>query len=123
MSGINRRKFLTGAGTAMAALGAGVPRVLGAVEGAAIQQEPEAPMPTLPKNPIIGIQIDAVSFLDEGTEKVLDILQEKGGVNALFMGTFSYGTGITGRQIQGHPFPDHGIQQYQDFSKGHGGDY
>jgi hypothetical protein len=76
-----------------------------------------------PQNPVIGIQIDAISFLDEGTEKVLDILQEKGGVNALFMGSFTYGTGITGRQIDGHPFPDHGVQQYQDFSKGHGGDY
>ena len=50
-------------------------------------------------------------------------MQEKAGVNALFMGTFSYGTGITGRQMKGHPFPDHGIQQDQDFSKGHGGDY
>ena len=82
-----------------------------------------AAMPTLPVKPIIGIQTDAISFLDEGTEKVLDILQEKAGVNALFMGTYSYGTGITGRQMKGHPFPDHGVQQYQDFSKGHGGVY
>ncbi|HEV2273173.1 MAG TPA: hypothetical protein VGR96_03365 [Acidobacteriaceae bacterium] len=82
-----------------------------------------APAPQLASKPVIGIQIDAISFLDEGTEKVLDILQEKACVNALFMGTFTYGTGITGRQIAGHPFPDHGIQQSQDFSHGHGGDY
>src|ERR1019366_10566388 len=37
--------------------------------------------------------------------------------------TFSYGTGITGRQLKGHPFPDHGVLQDQDFSKGHGGVY
>ena len=125
MSGIDRRKFLAGAGTAFASLGVGAPRTLAALEGGSAASQPDAtpPMPPLPKRPIIGIQIDAVSFLDEGTEKVLDILAEKAGVNTLFMGTFSYGTGITGRQLYGHPFPDHGMQQYQDFSKGHGGDY
>jgi hypothetical protein len=119
---MDRRKFLAGAGSAMAALGAGVAKPLQglsarpeAIAGGAEDNSAAA----LPAKPIIGIQIDAVSFLDEGTEKVLDILQEKAGVNTLFMGAFSYGTGITGRQIEGHPFPDHGVQQYQDFSRGH----
>jgi hypothetical protein len=126
MSEMDRRKFLAGAGFAAAAFGTGMTEKLhgletspGVNEGVAANAADAAP----PQNPVIGIQIDAISFLDEGTEKVLDILQEKGGVNALFMGTFTYGTGITGRQIDGHPFPDHGVQQYQDFSKGHGGDY
>lgn len=126
MSGINRRKFLAGAGSALAALRTGLAQPLSGLRELPVTT-PGAPQaaaaPALPHKPVIGIQIDAISFLDEGTEKVLDILQEKACVNALFMGTFSYGNGITGRQIQGHPFPDHGVQQYQDFSKGHGGDY
>ncbi len=126
MSAIDRRKFLAGAGYAAAAFGTGITEKLNALDGrptpgaVGVALTPDA---VPPKNPVIGIQIDAISFLDEGTEKVLDILQEKGGVNALFMGAFSYGTGITGRQIEGHPFPDHGVQQYQDFTKGHGGVY
>src|SRR5580692_9770354 len=119
MSGIDRRKFLVNAGYAAAALGTGINDKLSVAESP-LAGDPAGqnatPDVAVPQHPVIGIQIDAISFLDEGTEKVLDILQEKAGVNALFMGTFSYGTGITGRQIEGHPFPDHGVQQYQDFS-------
>src|SRR5947207_6868994 len=69
----------------------------------------------------IGIQAGAVSFVDEGTEKVLDILQERGAVNTLFLATFTYGRGIAGRQVPGQPLPDHGKQEYDlDF---HGGNY
>ena len=126
MSGLDRRRFLAGAGYTAAALGIGMTGALPAQEKTPrpdASSASTAEAVTFPRNPVIGIQIDAISFLDEGTEKVLDILQEKAGVNALFMGTFTYGNGITGRQIAGHPFPDHGVQQYQDFSHGHGGDY
>jgi len=126
MSGINRRTFLSQAALAAAALPSGFAAEFPAqqpVQSANAGADTQAEEFTPPRNPVIGIQIDAISFLDEGTEKVLDILQEKAGVNALFMGAFSYGTGITGRQIAGHPFPDHGVQQYQDFTHGHGGDY
>ena len=69
----------------------------------------------------VGIQIGAVSFVDEGTEKVLDILQESAAVNTLFLAVFTYGRGIAGRQIPGQPLPDHGAQKYDlDF---HGGNY
>jgi hypothetical protein len=69
----------------------------------------------------IGIQIGAVSFVDEGAEKVLDTLQETAGVNTLFLAVFTYGRGIAGRQIPGQPLPDHGKQEYDlDF---HGGNY
>ena len=40
---------------------------------------------------MIGIQVGAISFVDEGTEKVLDILQERAGVNTLFLAVFTYG--------------------------------
>jgi hypothetical protein len=70
---------------------------------------------------MIGIQIGAVSFVDEGVEKVLDILQERAYVNTLFLAVFTYGRGIAGRQLPGQPLPDHGPQKYDlDF---HGGNY
>ncbi|HTE25568.1 hypothetical protein [Flavitalea sp.] len=56
----------------------------------------------------IGIQIGADSFYDEGIDKVLDILQEKGAVNTIYLSTFSYDRGITGRQVAGDSIPDHG---------------
>jgi hypothetical protein len=71
---------------------------------------------------MIGIQVGAVSFFDERVEQVLDIFQEKGAVNTLFLTTFTYGRGLAGRQIPGQPFPDHGVQQ-SDESTFHGGNY
>src|SRR5262245_32393438 len=71
---------------------------------------------------VIGIQIGAVSFVDEGTEKVLDLLQERGAVNTLFLTTFTYGRGLAGRQIPGQPFPDHGAQE-SDENSFRGGNY
>ena len=70
---------------------------------------------------MIGIQVGAVSFLDEGTEQVLDILQQRGAVNALFLAAFTYGRGIGGRQVPGQPLPDHGKQEYD--LKFHGGNF
>src|SRR6202167_6474796 len=70
---------------------------------------------------MIGIQVGAISFVDEGTEKVLDVLQERGSVNTLFLAVFTYGRGIAGRQIPGQPLPDHGKQEYDlNF---HGGEF
>lgn len=81
---------------------------------------PAAGAPQQPRT--IGIQLGAVSFVDEGTEKVLDILQERGAVNTLFLTTFTYGRGLAGRQIPGYPFPDHGAQE-SDEKFFHGGNY
>ena len=70
---------------------------------------------------MIGIQVGAVSFADEGTNAVLDVLQERAGVNTLFLAVFTYGRGIAGRQIPGQPLPDHGKQEYDlNF---HGGNF
>lgn len=80
-------------------------------------------LPGAPSGPkIIGIQIGAVSFVDEGVEPVLDWLQSKAAVNTVFLTTFSYGRGLAGRQIPGQPFPDHGSQQ-SDEGTFHGGNY
>src|SRR5207302_11025647 len=69
----------------------------------------------------IGIQVGAVSFVDEGVESVLDRFQRDANINALFIATFSYGRGIAGRQVPGQPLPDHGKQEYDvNF---HGGNF
>ena len=82
-----------------------------------------SPLSELKPSPkTIGIQVGAVSFLDEGTEQVLDILQERGAVNTLFLATFTYGRGIGGRQVPGQPFPDHGRPE-SDEKTFHGGNY
>src|SRR5215469_10721574 len=105
MSGITRRSLLTAS-----AAGLGLSRL--------------APLAaqTPSRKPTIGIQIGAVSFVDEGVEPVLDILQSKGAVNTLFLAAFTYGRGIAGRQVPGQPLPDHGKQQY-DSDTFHGGSY
>ncbi len=77
-------------------------------------------------NKMIGIQVGAVSFVDEGVEKVLDEFQQDAHVNTLFIATFTYGRGIAGRQVPGQPLPDHGKQQYDNGSGPgtfHGGAY
>lgn len=56
----------------------------------------------------VGIQIGAISFIDEGVEEVLDILQERAGVNAILISALSWSIGNSGRAAFG--FPDHGVQ-------------
>src|SRR4051812_9100447 len=70
----------------------------------------------------IGIQVGAISFVDEGTDKVLDLLQERGTIDTIYLTTFTYGRGLAGRQIPGQPFPDHGPQE-SDEKIFHGGNY
>jgi hypothetical protein len=112
----SRRGFLKGVGTA--AVAAGIAAGTGSWAS-----------PTLPSDSaqqsqekFVGIQIGGVSFTDEGVDKVLDILQERAGVNALMLVTFAYGREVSGRQLPGHPLPDHGVQQY-DTATFQGGDY
>src|ERR1700724_1263881 len=104
---MDRRTFLqSAAGAAIAATTSGVNA-----------------LPTkLVSKKMIGIQIGAVSFLDEGVEQVLDHCEESAGVNTLFVATFTYGRGIAGRQAPGQPLPDHGKQEY-DTGTFKGGSY
>jgi hypothetical protein len=71
---------------------------------------------------MIGIQVGAVSFIDEGVDKVLDEFAADAAINALFVATFTYGRGIAGRQVPGQPLPDHGKREY-DTDTFHGGSY
>src|SRR5215472_12122249 len=70
---------------------------------------------------MIGIQVGAVSFVDEGIAPVLDRFQHDAGINTLFLATFTYGRGIAGRQVPGQPLPDHGKQEYD--TNFHGGNF
>jgi hypothetical protein len=103
---MNRREFLEGSAAAAAGIS-----VLGWPADASAQ------MPSKP----IGIQVGAVSFLDEGTDKVLDNFAELAKIDTLFLATFTYGRGIGGRQPRGSALPDHGKQEYDD--NYHGGNF
>jgi hypothetical protein len=89
--------------------------VAGALAVGAQAQQPSS-------SKMIGLQVGAVSFVDEGVEKVLDIIQESASVNTIFLATFTYGRGIAGRQVPGQPLPDHGKQEY-DTGSFYGGSY
>jgi len=60
----------------------------------------------------VAIQVGAISFIDEGVAPVLDIFREKAGINALYLATHTFDRGTGGRQIEGYPLPDHGVQEY-----------
>jgi hypothetical protein len=64
----------------------------------------------------VGIQIGAISFIDEGVEPVLDLLQERAGVNALMISALSWSLGNAGRAAYG--FPDHGVQEPDNLQGG-----
>ena len=84
---------------------------------------PQMPLAAAPAGKkMIGLQVGAVSFVDEGTGPVLDILQARGAVDTICLTTFTYGRGLGGRQIPGQPFPDHGKQE-SDEKTFHGGNY
>jgi hypothetical protein len=64
----------------------------------------------------VGIQIGAISFVDEGVEQTLDTLQETAGVNALFISALSWSRGNAGRALYG--YPDHGAQEPDNLQGG-----
>lgn len=60
---------------------------------------------------LVGIQIGATSFRDEGIVPVLDTVQQRAGVNALFLATPTWNRATGGRVEPGYAFPDHGPQE------------
>jgi hypothetical protein len=109
---LNRRDFIQ---TAVAG-------VAGAATTAASAEAMPATVSAAGAKKMVGIQIGAVSFMDEGVEPVLDILQKDAYINTLFVATFTYGRGIAGRQVPGQPLPDHGKHEY-DTDTFKGGSY
>jgi len=108
---ISRREFLA-ATSAISASAALAPSSLVAGQSSGVSASQK----------VIGIQVGAVSFVDEGVDQVLDTLQSRAAVNTLFLAAFTYGRGLSGRQIPGQPFPDHGVQE-PDVDTFHGGNY
>ena len=113
---MDRRKFFES--SALVAGGTFLSRMKGLGIGPLGQPvvEPLAPDPAM-----IGIQAGAVSFVDEGTNAVLDNFQQTAAINTIFLATFTYGRGIGGRQPRGSALPDHGKQEYDD--NFHGGQF
>ncbi len=68
--------------------------------------------------PFVAIQIGAISFVDEGVPEVLDVLQERAGVNALLLANPTWKRGTGGRQLPGRPYPGHGKQERDRFRGG-----
>src|SRR5690348_6031245 len=68
--------------------------------------------------PLVGIQIGAISFVDEGVPELLGQLQELASVNAVFVATQSFDRGVQGRQVPGRPWPGHGPQEPDDHAGG-----
>lgn len=116
----SRRTFLKNVAAASVAAVGGRADALQAADAMSPQSEDGGQQKSEKK--IVAIQVPAVSFSDEGVDKVLDTVQERAGVNTLLIAVFSYGRGIEGRQIPGHPLPDHGIQKY-DTDTFRGGDF
>lgn len=118
----NRRTFLKGLTAQALAMAPGT-ALLGQMTQNLPRRSPASELRGIPgrgKKKFVAIQIGARSFVDEGVDKCLDTLQEKGGVNVVMATVFTYGTGLAGRQVHGEPLPDHGVQSYDDI---HGGSY
>lgn len=116
----SRRTFLKNVAAASVAAVGGRADALQAADAGSAQSEDGGPQKSEKK--VVAIQVPAVSFSDEGVDQLLDTLQERAGVNTLMIAVFSYGRGIEGRQIPGHPLPDHGAQKY-DTDTFRGGDF
>ena len=108
MKNLNRREFIkSGSGIAAAI-------TLGSVSASLLPASSKKANSTK----MIGIQIGAPSFIDEGLEGCLDTIQERACVNTLFTMVHSYKEGLSGRTW---PPVDHG-RQYKS-PKFHGGYY
>src|SRR5258708_9788282 len=64
-------------------------------------------VPAAPAAKTIGIQVGAVSFADEGAERVLDSVQQRASINTLFVATFTIGLGIARAHAPAQPPPRH----------------
>jgi hypothetical protein len=64
----------------------------------------------------VGMQVGAISFIDEGVAETLDRFVELAGVNAICVSALSWSRGNAGRATGG--FPDHGGQEPDDLQGG-----
>lgn len=57
----------------------------------------------------VALQVKPFSWVDEGVDRVLDNLQEKGNVNTIFAYTFDYEE-MRLKKNGSPPLPDHGVE-------------
>ncbi len=107
----SRREFLKAASLTAAAAAIGESSVLAAGQTPTAQS-------AAPGKKFVAMQISAQSFVDEGVDKCLDTLQQKGGVNVIMPVAYSYGWELDGRQVHERPLPDHGVQAYDEIRGG-----
>jgi hypothetical protein len=121
MSNLSRREFARLFAAAGLATGISAQPQTDTQHGSNASPSPSASKPVPGSDRMVGIQVGAVSFVDEGIAPVLDRFQQQVGINTLFLATYSYGRGIAGRQVPGQPLPDHGKQEYD--TNYHGGNF
>lgn len=66
--------------------------------------------------PFIGIQVGAISFIDEGVGATLDSFKNLADVNAICISALSWARGNAGRATDG--FPDHGAREPDNLQGG-----
>jgi hypothetical protein len=64
----------------------------------------------------VGAQVGAISFIDEGVERTLETLAERGAVNAVCVSALSWARGNAGRAL--FSFPDHGVAEPDNLQGG-----
>jgi len=64
----------------------------------------------------VGIQVGAISFIDEGVEETLDRFIELAGVNAICISALSWNRELAGRAAG--DFPDHGLREPDNLQGG-----
>jgi hypothetical protein len=68
------------------------------------------------KKNVIGCQVGAISFVDEGVEHVLDFLRDECAVNSVFISALSWARGNAGRALE--RYPDHGPKEPDNLKGG-----
>ena len=68
----------------------------------------------------VGIQVSPISLVDEGVDQVLDMVSNRFGVNAIFLGTVSWLALKVGRRVshEVEGWPDHGAQDARPLGGG-----
>ena len=82
---LDRRDFIRKVAVATAATQFGLGAALSARGEQSAAPAGAAPAPKAPANNCVGIQMGPHTLLDEGIEKVMDLLQETAAINTLFV--------------------------------------
>jgi hypothetical protein len=103
----DRRRFVQMLGAVSAGIGLEAGAQTPADEAAILRRQIRTVNSTVNRKNLVGTQVKAYAWQDEGIDRLLDNLQEKGNVNTVFAFTFLAGNG---RIEAGGPIklPDHG---------------